>query len=204
MSVSIHFNDLESLIGKNIGSTDWMTITQQRINAFADATDDPQWIHVDPERAKTGPYGTTVAHGYLTLSLIVPLFTDLLQCDGVTAKVNYGLNKVRWPAPVKVDSNIRLTVTHRRRPADQGRRQGDHLRRHHGAGGAGPSGLRCPGGVPLLRLSCRDRLARAVRPPAPACEPWPGGFPSGRMPFQGESSGSGCVTWSRSTTRCAC
>ncbi len=111
MSVSIHYNDLESLIGKDIGSTDWMTITQERINTFAEATDDPQWIHVDPERAKDGPYGTTIAHGYLTLSLIVPLFTDLLQCDGVTTKVNYGLNKVRFPAPVKVDSNIRLSVT---------------------------------------------------------------------------------------------
>ena len=111
MSVSVHYNELESLIGKNIGSTDWMRITQERINTFAEATDDPQWLHVDPERAKDGPYGTTVAHGYLTLSLIVPLFTDLLQADGVTAKVNYGLNKVRFPAPVKVDSNIRLTVT---------------------------------------------------------------------------------------------
>ena len=111
MSVSIHYNELESLIGKNIGSTDWMTITQERINTFAEATDDPQWIHVDPERAKDGPYGATIAHGYLTLSLIVPMFTDLLQCDGVTATVNYGLNKVRFPAPVKVDSNIRLTVT---------------------------------------------------------------------------------------------
>ncbi|MGV1007300.1 MAG: MaoC family dehydratase [Dermatophilaceae bacterium] len=111
MSVSIHFNDLESLIGKDIGSTDWMTITQERINTFADATDDPQWIHVDPVRAKAGPFGDTIAHGYLTLSLIVPLFTDLLECDGVTSKVNYGLNKVRFPAPVKVNSNIRLAVT---------------------------------------------------------------------------------------------
>ncbi len=111
MSLSVHYNDLESLIGKNIGSTDWMKITQERINTFADATDDPQWIHVDPVRAKDGPYGTTIAHGYLTLSLIVPLFTSLLLDEGVTAKVNYGLNKVRWPAPVKVDSNIRLTVT---------------------------------------------------------------------------------------------
>jgi acyl dehydratase len=111
MSVSVHFNELESLIGKNIGYTDWMTITQERINTFADATDDPQWIHVDPVRAKDGPFGDTVAHGYLTLSLVVPLFTDLLECDGVTSKVNYGLNKVRFPAPVKVNSNIRLGVT---------------------------------------------------------------------------------------------
>jgi acyl dehydratase len=111
MSVSVHYSELESLIGKDIGATDWMTITQERVNTFADATDDPQWIHVDPERAKDGPYGTTIAHGYLTLSLVVPLFTDLLQCDGVTTKVNYGLNKVRFPAPVKVGSNVRLRVT---------------------------------------------------------------------------------------------
>ncbi len=111
MSVSVKFADLESLVGQNIGSTDWMTITQDRVNQFAEATDDPQWIHVDPERAKSGPYGTTIAHGYLTLSLIVPMFTDLLDVPDVSAKVNYGLNKVRFPAPVPVGSSIRLTVT---------------------------------------------------------------------------------------------
>lgn len=111
MSVSLKFADLESLVGQNIGSTEWMTITQERVNQFAEATDDPQWIHVDPERAKTGPYGTTIAHGYLTLSLIVPMFTDLLECTDVSAKVNYGLNKVRFPAPVPVGSKIRLTVS---------------------------------------------------------------------------------------------
>lgn len=111
MSVSLKFADVESLVGQNIGSTEWMKITQERINTFADATDDPQWIHVDPERAKSGPFGTTIAHGYLTLSLIVPMFTALLDVEDVTTKVNYGLNKVRFPAPVPVDSNVRLTVS---------------------------------------------------------------------------------------------
>ena len=103
--------DLGSLVGSEVAVSDWVLVDQKMVDEFADATDDPQWIHVDPERAKDGPYGTTVAHGYLTLSLIVPLFTDLLDVDGVKTKVNYGLNKVRFPAPVKVNSNIRLRVS---------------------------------------------------------------------------------------------
>ena len=108
--ITVPFDELESLVGKPLGATEWMPITQERINTFADATDDPQWIHVDPERAKDGPFGATIAHGYLTLSLIVPLFTGLLDVDGVTTKLNYGLNKVRFPSPVKVDSRIRLVA----------------------------------------------------------------------------------------------
>ncbi len=110
MTTSVHFDDLASLVGQPLGSTEWLTISQDRINTFADATGDPQWIHVDPERAKDGPFGTTIAHGYLTLSLIVPLFVDLLDVDGVTTKLNYGLNKVRFPSPVRVDSRIRLSA----------------------------------------------------------------------------------------------
>ena len=110
MTTTVHFDDLAFLIGVPLGATEWLTISQDRINTFADATGDPQWIHVDPERAKSGPFGTTIAHGYLTLSLIVPLFVDLLDVDGVTTKLNYGLNKVRFPAPVKVDSRIRLVA----------------------------------------------------------------------------------------------
>ena len=109
--ITVPFDELESLVGKPLGATEWMPITQERINTFADATDDPQWIHVDPERAKDGPFGATIAHGYLTLSLIVPLFTGLLDVDGVTTKLNYGLNKVRFPSPVKVDSRIRLVAS---------------------------------------------------------------------------------------------
>jgi acyl dehydratase len=110
MSTTAQFSELKDLVGKPLGSTDWMEITQERINTFADATNDPQWIHVDPERAKDGPFGTTIAHGYLTLSLIIPLFSDLLEVEGVTTKLNLGLNKVRFPAPVKVGSRIRLSA----------------------------------------------------------------------------------------------
>lgn len=110
MSTTAQFAELKDLVGKPLGATDWMEITQERINTFADATNDPQWIHVDPERAKDGPFGTTIAHGYLTLSLIIPLFSDLLEVGGVTTKLNLGLNKVRFPAPVKVGSKIRLSA----------------------------------------------------------------------------------------------
>ncbi|MEI2764599.1 MAG: MaoC family dehydratase [Dermatophilaceae bacterium] len=111
MTTTVTFDNAESLIGQSLGSTEWMEITQARVNTFADATDDPQWIHVDPERAKDGPFGGTIAHGYLTLSLIVPMFTDLLDVEGVTTKLNLGLNRVRFTSPVKVGSSIRLTAS---------------------------------------------------------------------------------------------
>ncbi|WP_338700534.1 MaoC family dehydratase [Streptomyces sp. Q6] len=93
-----------------LGTSGWIEITQDRVNTFADATGDHQWIHVDARKAAAGPFGAPIAHGYLTLSLFIPLFTDLLDVQGVTTKVNYGLNKVRFPAPVKVGSRIRLTA----------------------------------------------------------------------------------------------
>lgn len=96
--------------GSDLGTSDWIEITQERINTFADATGDHQWIHVDPEKAKDGPFGAPIAHGYLTLSLFIPLFTELLDVEGVTTKVNYGLNKVRFPSPVKVGARIRLVA----------------------------------------------------------------------------------------------
>ena len=108
---TIDFADLESLVGKPLGATPWMTISQERINVFADATDDPQWIHTDPVRAKDGPFGTTIAHGMLTVGLLIPLFEQLLAVQHVTTKINIGLNKVRLTAPVPVDSRIRLTAT---------------------------------------------------------------------------------------------
>jgi acyl dehydratase len=101
--------EIKALAGSDLQATDWMEITQERVNAFADATGDQQWIHVDPEKAAGGPFGTTIAHGYLTLSLIIPLFNDLLKIEGVSMGVNYGLDKVRFPAPVPVGSKIRLT-----------------------------------------------------------------------------------------------
>ena len=96
------------LVGKHLGYSDWLRIDQERINLFADATDDHQWIHVDPERAKAGPFGSAIAHGYLTLSLIPALLKDVLVVEGMRMGVNYGCNKVRFPAPVPVGSNLRL------------------------------------------------------------------------------------------------
>jgi acyl dehydratase len=99
---------LRDLAGQDLGTTTWWEITQDRVNTFADATDDHQWIHVDPERAKEGPFGATIAHGYLTVSLIIPLFAKLLDVQGVGMGLNYGLDKLRFPSPVRVGSRIRL------------------------------------------------------------------------------------------------
>ena len=103
--------DIEAAIGEELGPTEWLEITQERINAFADATGDRQWIHVDPEQAATGPFGRTVAHGYLTLSLIPMLVGQLLSYETGSARVNYGLNKVRFPRPVPVGARVRARAT---------------------------------------------------------------------------------------------
>ena len=99
---------LPELTGADLGHSAYRTVTQQQVNLFADATDDHQWIHVDPERARQGPFGAPIAHGFLTLSLAVPLWTELLDVHGVSTKVNYGLDKVRFPAPVTVGSRVRM------------------------------------------------------------------------------------------------
>ena len=101
---------LRDAIGTDLGYSDWITIDQSRINQFADATGDHQWIHVDPERAAQGPFKTTIAHGYLTLSLLPALTSGLARVEGVRMGVNYGVNKVRFPAPVPVDSRVRARV----------------------------------------------------------------------------------------------
>ncbi|MFY1576386.1 MaoC family dehydratase [Verrucosispora sp. WMMD703] len=111
MTTTITYEQLADLAGTDLGYTDYRTVTQDQVNLFADATDDHQWIHVDPERAKNGPFGAPIAHGFLTLSLAVPFWTELLDVKGVTTKVNYGLDKVRFPAPVKVGSRVRMTAT---------------------------------------------------------------------------------------------
>jgi acyl dehydratase len=98
-------------VGTDLGVTDWIEITQDRIDTFADATGDHQWIHVDPERAAEGPFGTTIAHGYLTLSLTNQFLPELLEVQNVTMGVNYGVDKVRFPAPVPVGSRIRGAAT---------------------------------------------------------------------------------------------
>ncbi|MEU6668473.1 MaoC family dehydratase [Streptomyces sp. NPDC046727] len=100
--------EIKALAGTDLGRTDWLEITQDRVNTFADATDDHQWIHTDQERAATGPFGGTIAHGYLTLSLVIPLFNQLLAIEGTSMSLNYGLDKVRFPRPVKVGAKICL------------------------------------------------------------------------------------------------
>jgi acyl dehydratase len=106
----IDYADLPSLVGCDLGFSEYRLVTQEQVNAFADATDDHQWIHVDPERAASGPFGAPIAHGFLTLSLAIAFWTELLEVDGVTTKVNYGLDKVRFPAPVTVGSRIRMSA----------------------------------------------------------------------------------------------
>ena len=94
-------------VGQDLGTTDWLSISQERIQTFADATGDHQWIHVDPDRARQGPFGTTIAHGYLTLSLANLFLPQLVQYEGLKMGVNYGCDKVRFPAPVPVGSHVR-------------------------------------------------------------------------------------------------
>jgi acyl dehydratase len=103
--------DLTPLIGTHLGYGEYRTVTQEEVNLFADATGDHQWIHVDPERAKAGPFGGPIAHGYLTLSLIPVLLRGVMQVDGVAMGVNYGTNKVRFTSPVPVGSEIRAGAT---------------------------------------------------------------------------------------------
>ncbi len=102
--------DLEAAVGTHLGYSGWHTIDQAQINAFADATGDHQWIHIDTEKAAVGPFGTTIAHGYLTLSLLPLLVPQVYQVEGVEMAVNYGVNKLRFPAPVPVDSKVRAGI----------------------------------------------------------------------------------------------
>lgn len=111
MRVFTTFDEISEAAGTELGTSDWILIDQQRVNQFADATGDHQWIHVDVSRAAKGPFGGTIAHGYLTLSLIPWLGSQIFTLQTPGAKLNYGINKVRFPAPVPVGSRIRLTVT---------------------------------------------------------------------------------------------
>ena len=110
MRVFTSFDQLSDAVGEDLGTTDWLEITQDRVDAFADATGDHQWIHVDVDRAKEGPFGGTIAHGYLTLSLIPQFTPQLFSLETPGARLNYGVNKVRFPHPVKVGSRIRATA----------------------------------------------------------------------------------------------
>jgi acyl dehydratase len=104
----IDLGELKGMAGQHLGYSEWRQVTQEQINTFADATGDHQWIHVDQERARSGPFRTTIAHGYLTLALLVPMWGELLEIRGVRMGINYGLNKVRFPAPVRSGTKIRL------------------------------------------------------------------------------------------------
>lgn len=103
-------DELKALVGQHLGTSDWLEITQERVNTFADATGDHQWIHVDTERAKDGPFGGTIAHGYLTMSLGPVLLPKIITVTGFSIALNYGLNKLRFPSPVPVGSKLRLSA----------------------------------------------------------------------------------------------
>ena len=100
-------DDLAAIKGQSIGQSDWVTISQEDVNLFADATGDHQWIHVDPERAAKGPFGKTITHGFMTLALLPRLQHEMYTVNGIKLAINYGLNKVRFPAPVPVGSRVR-------------------------------------------------------------------------------------------------
>jgi acyl dehydratase len=107
MRVFNGIDELKKAVGEHLGHSDWHTVTQEKVNQFADATGDHQWIHVDTEKAKSGPFGGTIAHGYMTLSLIPMLNAQIYRVDGLSMGINYGTNKVRFPTPVPVGSRVR-------------------------------------------------------------------------------------------------
>ncbi|MGY5319733.1 MaoC family dehydratase [Neomicrococcus lactis] len=104
----ISYDELKDAAGTDLGYSEWRAVTQDQVNLFADAADDHQWIHTDPEKAKDGPFGGPIAHGYLTLSLQIAFWSEMFDVEGVTTKVNYGLEKVRFPSPVHVGKQIRM------------------------------------------------------------------------------------------------
>jgi acyl dehydratase len=111
MTVVVALRELAGRVGQEIATSDWLLVTQDRIDAFANATDDHQWIHVDAARAKAeAPFGTTIAHGFLTLSLLSPLMRDAIKIDGLRMTLNYGLNRVRFVSPVPSGSRIRARI----------------------------------------------------------------------------------------------
>ena len=112
MTITVdNIDEFHNLVGQHVGYSEWQEITQDRVNLFADATDDHQWIHVDPERAKDGPFGGTIGHGYLTLSLAPVLLNKAITINNYSSGINYGANKVRFPSPVPVGSELRMGVT---------------------------------------------------------------------------------------------
>jgi acyl dehydratase len=110
MRVFATLDELIPLVGQDVATSDWTTVTQEQIDLFAEATGDHQWIHVDAARAKEGPYGTTIAHGFLTLSLLPRMYATAIHVEQMRMGLNYGLNRVRFPAPVPVDSRLRCHI----------------------------------------------------------------------------------------------
>lgn len=108
LTVEVPGDLLDQPEGLDLGTSSWLEVTQEDVDMFADATKDHQWIHVDAERAAKGPFGGTIAHGYMSLALVIPLWSELLVVDEVGMAVNYGLNRLRFPAPVPVGSRVRL------------------------------------------------------------------------------------------------
>ncbi|HEX5771039.1 MAG TPA: MaoC family dehydratase [Nocardioidaceae bacterium] len=111
MRVFKTFDEVAAAAGEELGTSDWLVIEQDRVNAFADATGDHQWIHIDVDRAKDGPFAGTIAHGYLTLSMVPFFGSQIFSLETPGAKLNYGVNKVRFPNPVKVGSRVRCTAS---------------------------------------------------------------------------------------------
>ena len=107
MRVFADVEELRAAVGEELGTSPWITVDQKRVDLFADATDDHQWIHVDPEKAAHGPFGRTIAHGFLTVALMPRFGWDTFEVQGVSMTVNYGMNKVRFPSPVPVGSRVR-------------------------------------------------------------------------------------------------
>lgn len=109
--MGVTLQELSGLVGEEFGTSDWLTVTQDMIDEFAEATHDDQWIHTDPDRAADGPFGTTIAHGYLTLSLVPVLAHQVLEVEDIGMGINYGLNRVRFPAPVPSGARVRGRVS---------------------------------------------------------------------------------------------
>ncbi|MEU4834031.1 MaoC family dehydratase [Streptosporangium sp. NPDC023615] len=107
MRIFANITEIKAAVGEHLGHTDWHEVTQEQVNLFADATHDHQWIHVDVEKAAQGPFGATIAHGYLSLSLLPFFMSQLFRVNGLAMGINYGLNKVRFPSPIPVGSRIR-------------------------------------------------------------------------------------------------
>ena len=122
MTTTITLQDLETAAGRDLGTSDWWTVEQKHVDLFADATGDHQWIHVDPEMAKQGPFGTTVAHGYLTLSLLPALMAQVLSVEGARMGLNYGIDRIRFTNPVPTGSRVRLKAQ-----LVEARRKGDGI-----------------------------------------------------------------------------